>query len=75
MMLARIDDATYKAELEMAKAQVLQAQATLKHDDNDLTDLRAKLKLATSDWDRAKRLRPTEAMIGGAKLSTCLKSS
>lgn len=62
MMLARIDDATYKAELEMAKAQVLQAQATLKHDDNDLTDLRAKLKLATSDWDRAKRLRPTEAM-------------
>jgi len=62
MILVEIDDSTYKAEVEMAQAQVIQAEATLKHNENDLTDLHSKLDLAKRDWDRAQRLRPTEAM-------------
>jgi HlyD family secretion protein len=51
-ILAQIDDDLYKAQLRAALATVKSTQA-------DLLQKTAVLGLATEDWERAKRLKPT----------------
>ncbi|MGQ9687162.1 MAG: efflux RND transporter periplasmic adaptor subunit [Desulfobaccales bacterium] len=61
-ILAQIDDAIYAAEVSQAKAQLAQAQANVKRAEADLGQLRAKLFQAERDWQRAKKLGPSDAL-------------
>ena len=54
-VLARIDDSLYKAQLDQAQASLRRAQA-------DLEQMKAKLAQAENDWKRAKSLLPTKAI-------------
>ena len=65
-VLARIDNTLYEAEMLQAKAQLEQAKASLKKAEADLAQNKAKLALAQSDWTRAQKLRPTEALAESA---------
>lgn len=62
MVLARIDDALYAADLSQAKAQVESAKAGLERAKADLEQMKAKLVQAERDWKRAQRLGPSEAL-------------
>jgi HlyD family secretion protein len=57
-VLAWIDDALYKAQLNQAEANLAHAQA-------DLRQLRAKEVQAKRDWDRAKPLKDQGAITDG----------
>ncbi|MFA7232106.1 MAG: efflux RND transporter periplasmic adaptor subunit [Victivallaceae bacterium] len=59
MVLARIDDVMYAAELLEAEAQVRLAQASTQRAEADLKQIIAKLDLAQRDWTRAKKLWPS----------------
>ena len=68
-VLARIDDALYRARLnkavamvEQARAQIEQAQADLRRAEADVLQMQAKQRQAGRDWDRAQRLLPTRAI-------------
>src|SRR5205807_2386885 len=54
-VLAQIDDAIYKSQVE-------QANATLQHAEADLAQLKAKLHQTTRDWTRAKQLGPNRVI-------------
>ncbi len=62
MILARIDDAIYSAEVSQATAQLAQARANVQRAQADLGQLKAKLFQAENDWGRAKQLGPSEAL-------------
>jgi len=62
MVLARIDDALYAADVESAKATLGQSQASLQRAEADLGQLKAKLYQAERDWGRAKKLGPSDAL-------------
>ena len=62
MVLARIDDIMYAAELLQAEAQVRLSQASAQRADADLQQLAAKLDLANRDWVRAQKLGPAKVM-------------
>lgn len=62
MVLAKIDDALYAADLAQAKAQVQSAKAGLERAKADLAQLKAKFLQAERDWKRAQRLGPSEAL-------------
>lgn len=62
MVLARIDDSTYKSQLKMSDASVASAEANLARSNADMGQLKAKLNQAKRDWDRAQRLGPSEAL-------------
>lgn len=62
MVLARIDDAVYSAEVSQAKAQLAQARANVQRAQADLGQLKAKVHQAENDWLRAKQLGPSEAL-------------
>ncbi len=55
MVLARIDDSLYQAD-------VIQAEAGLQSSRAGLLKAQAELHRAEQDWKRAQRLRPTEAL-------------
>lgn len=61
-VLARIDDALYAADRAQAKAQLEQAVAGVTKSEADLGQLQAKLKQAERDWERAKKLGPSDAL-------------
>jgi HlyD family secretion protein len=61
-VLARIDDALYAADVASAQAQVGQSKAALQRSEADLGQLKAKLYQAQRDWDRAKKLGPSDAL-------------
>jgi HlyD family secretion protein len=68
-VLARLDDALFKARVDQARAQavdaeaaVAQAEADLKQAQAQLVRLRARNCWGESDWGRAQRLRPTGAV-------------
>jgi HlyD family secretion protein len=68
-VLARIDDAIYRARVEKATAAVDQAQAAvdqaranLRRSEADVLQAKAKLLQAERDWRRAQRLGPSQAM-------------
>lgn len=62
MVLARIDDALYAADVDHARSQLEQARAGLQRAEADLGQLQAKLVQAERDWARARKLGPSEAL-------------
>lgn len=65
-ILAQIDDALFSADVAQAEAQVAQARAALARAEADLLQLQAKLDQATRDWNRARKLGPSEALSQSA---------
>lgn len=62
MVLARIDDALYAADVAAAQAQLAQNQAGVQYAEANLVQLKAKLYQAEKDWGRAKKLGPPDAL-------------
>jgi HlyD family secretion protein len=65
-VLAQIDDAIYKANVEAAKAQLQQAKANVISANANVLQMQAKLVQAQQDWDRAQKLGPSEALAPSA---------
>src|SRR5436190_5603387 len=65
-VLAQIDDALYRADVETAKAQLQQAQANASSADANVLLMKAKLVQAQQDWERAQKLGPSEALAPSA---------
>src|SRR5437899_508848 len=65
-VLAQIDDALYRADVETAKAQLQQAQANASGADANVLQMKAKLVQAQQDWERAQKLGPSEALAPSA---------
>lgn len=61
-VLARIDDSLYAADEAKAQASLQSAQAGLRRAEADLGQLKAKLRQAERDWQRARKLGPSEAL-------------
>jgi len=61
-VLARIDDSLYVAARDAAKAQLEQATANKTGADANVLQMKANLLLAQQNWERAKRLGPSEAL-------------
>jgi HlyD family secretion protein len=61
-VLAKIDDSLYSADAAQAGAQVQSAKASLQRAEADLGQMKAKLHQAESDWERARKLGPSEAL-------------
>jgi HlyD family secretion protein len=61
-VLAKIDESLYAAEAAQAEAQVQAARANLQLAEADLQQLNAKLHQAERDWQRARKLGPSEAL-------------
>jgi HlyD family secretion protein len=61
-VLAKIDESLYTAEAAEAEAQVQAAEANLQRAEADLQQLNAKLNQAQRDWQRAKKLGPSQAL-------------
>lgn len=62
MVLARIDDAVYGAEMRAAEASKLQGEANIKQSRANIDLAKAQLQLAESNWKRAQELRAKDAM-------------
>jgi HlyD family secretion protein len=62
MVLARIDDSLYAADVASAKAQLAQNKAGVKYAEANLGQLKAKLYQAQRDWARAQKLGPSDAL-------------
>ncbi|MDD7752222.1 MAG: RND transporter, partial [bacterium] len=62
MVLARIDDLVYDAEMRSAEAQKLKANAAILSSKANIELAKAKLVLAKNNWERAQRLYPQHAM-------------
>ncbi len=62
MVLARIDDALYAADVASAKAQLGQNKAAVLNAEANLLQLKAKLFQAERDWARAQKLGPSDAL-------------
>lgn len=61
-VLAKIDDCLYAADVALAKAQLDQDRAGEIRAQADLDQMKAKLKQAEADWNRAQKLGPSEAL-------------
>ncbi len=62
MVLAKIDDSLYAADVSSAKAQLEQNRAQVKYNEANLEQFKAKLYQATRDWARAQTLGPSDAL-------------
>jgi len=65
-VLAKIDDSLYAAALETARAQLRQAEANKLSADANVLQMKAKQLQAQQDWDRAKKLGPSDALSQSA---------
>ncbi|HYQ93135.1 MAG TPA: efflux RND transporter periplasmic adaptor subunit [Candidatus Competibacteraceae bacterium] len=61
-ILAQIDAALYSADAAQARAQVQQARAGLERAQADLGQLQARLFQTERDWNRTRKLGPSEAL-------------
>lgn len=61
-VLAQIDAALYSADAAQARAQVQQAKAGLERAQADLGQLQARLVQTERDWNRTRKLGPSEAL-------------
>ena len=61
-VLAWIDDSLYAAELKSAQAARLQANASINSATSNILQAKARLQLAELNMNRAKQLRPTNAI-------------
>jgi HlyD family secretion protein len=62
MVLARIDDTTYKADADVAQAQLEQARVAIQKGEADLAQANSKLLQAQHNWDRARSIGPSDAL-------------
>lgn len=62
MVLARIDDSVYAAEMRAAEANQIQADANILQAKANIDLAKAQLDLAKSNWARAQELRAKDAM-------------
>jgi HlyD family secretion protein len=62
MVLAKIDDAVYVAEVTQAQAQVDQAEASIARAQAEVQQLKARLAQAQREWERAQKLGPSDAL-------------
>src|SRR5262245_60563616 len=62
-VLAQIDDAVYRSQVEQARANVQKAEA-------DLAQMKAKVNQTQRDWDRAQTLGPSRGAISGVDYDT-----
>ena len=65
-VLAKIDDSLYSAAVEAAKAQVQQAIANNVSAGANVLQMKAQLLLAQLNWDRARKLGPSDALAKSA---------
>jgi len=65
-VLAKIDDSLYVANRDAAKAQLQQTSANKTSADANVLQMKAKLLQAQQDWDRAKKLGPSDALSKSA---------
>ncbi len=56
MILAQIDDVTYKAELQESEAQLQQANASIQSAEAAISEAQANETLANNNWERAQML-------------------
>jgi HlyD family secretion protein len=61
-VLARIDDSLYSADLAHAQAQVELAKTGVLRAEADLGQMEAKLVQAEREWNRARKLGPSDAL-------------
>jgi len=61
-VLARIDDSLYAADAAQTGARIQAARAGLQRAEADLEQARAKRVQAERDWNRARKLGPSEAL-------------
>jgi len=61
-VLAQIDDSLYTADVALARAQLEQTKAGVVRAEADLGQMQAKLVQAERDWNRAKKLGPSDAL-------------
>jgi HlyD family secretion protein len=61
-VLAKIDDTLYVAAVEIDKAQLQQAEASLVNARANVPQMKAKLEEAEADWRRAQALGPSHAL-------------
>jgi HlyD family secretion protein len=61
-ILAQIDDALYRSDVQVADAQVIAAKAGVERAKADRDQAQAKLDQAERDWNRAQKLGPSEAL-------------
>jgi HlyD family secretion protein len=61
-VLAQIDAALYAADAAQARAQLQQAKAGLERAEADLGQLQAKLFQTERDWNRTRKLGPSDAL-------------
>jgi HlyD family secretion protein len=61
-VLAQIDDALYKSDVDTAKADLAVAEAQVQQAESDLVAMRSKLTQTERDWERAKRLGPSGSL-------------
>lgn len=62
MVLAHIDDAVYRADVDTANAQMEQAKANIKKGEADQAQANAKLAQAEKIWKRAEKMGPSDAL-------------
>ena len=62
MVLARIDDALFQADLATAQAQLAQASASVQLGQANLAQSKARSDQAQRDWDRAQQLGESPAL-------------
>ena len=62
MVLARIDDTTYKADVDVAQAQLEQAKVAIQKGEADLAQANSKLLQAEHNWNRARSIGPSDAL-------------
>lgn len=62
MVLARIDDSVYAAEMRAADANRIQADANILQAKANIDLAKAQLRLSESNWNRAQELRTKDAM-------------
>ena len=61
-VLAKIDDTTYKADVDSAVAQLAQAKANVQKANADRDTAIAKLNQAQRNWERAQKIGPSDAL-------------
>ena len=62
MVLAQIDDTVYKADKDVAEAELAQAITSIQKGEADLAQATSKLTQAQHNWDRARTLGPSDAL-------------
>jgi HlyD family secretion protein len=61
-VLARIDDSLFAPEVDIARADLGLAVAEVRRVESELVQMRAKLYQSERDWDRAKKLGPSNSI-------------